>query len=70
MLVPRELDPVAAGARMPLPPQKPAPPAEAKVRTRSTTSSAVQSHSTQLRRPIRGWQDVPKPGAGWTMRNR
>ena len=70
MLVPRELDPVAAGARMPLPPQKPAPPAEAKVRTRSTTSSAVQSHSTQLRHPMRGWQNVSKPGAGWTMRSR
>ena len=33
MLVPRELDPVAAGARMPLPPEKPPPPVEAKVRT-------------------------------------
>ncbi len=70
MLVPRELDPVAAGARMPLPPQKPVPPAEAKVRTRSTTSSAVQSHSMQLRRSIRGLQDVPKPRDGWTMRSR
>jgi len=70
MLVPRELDPVAAGARMPLPPQKPAPPAEAKVRTRSAISSAVQPHSMQIRRPIRRSQNVPKPGEGWTMRSR
>jgi peptidoglycan lytic transglycosylase A len=70
MLVPRELDPVAAGARMPLPPQKPAPPAEAKVRTRSTISSAVLPHSMQIRRPIRRSQNVPKPGEGWTMRSR
>jgi len=70
MLVPRELDPVTAGARMPLPPQKPVPPAEAKTGTRSTTSSAVQSHSMQLRRSIRGLQDVPKPRDAWTMRSR
>jgi membrane-bound lytic murein transglycosylase A len=75
MLVPRELDPVAAGARMPLPPQKPAPPPEAKVKTRSTTSSAVQPHPMQPRRPVRGLQDVPnsnvaKPGVGWTLRSR
>ncbi len=77
MLVPRELDPVAAGARMPLPPQRPPPPpppAEAKVKTRSTTSTAVQSHGVQVRRPIRALQDAPrdapKPGAGWTMRSR
>ena len=70
MLVPRELDPVAAGARMPLPPQKPAPPAEAKVRTRSAISSAVQPHSMQIRRPIRRSQNVPKPGEGWTTRSR
>ena len=70
MLVPRELDPVAAGARMPLPPQKPAPPAEAKAITRSTTSSAVQSHSTQLRRFLHGLQGLPKPRDDWTMRSR
>ena len=45
MLVPRELDPVAAGARMPLPPQKPPPPAEVMARTRPATSSVVQLHS-------------------------
>jgi membrane-bound lytic murein transglycosylase A len=69
MLVPRELDPVAAGARMPLPPQKPALPAEAKAITRSKTSSAVQAHSTQLRRFIHGLQSLPKRD-GWTMRSR
>jgi membrane-bound lytic murein transglycosylase A len=70
MLVPRELDPVAAGARMPLPPQRPAPPAEVKVRTPSKPFSTVPSHSTQLRRPMRILQGVPWPGAGWTMRSR
>jgi len=70
MLVPRELDPVAAGARMPLPPQRPAPPAEANARTRF----AVQSQATQLKRPMRlrevPRRDVAKPGVGWTMRSR
>jgi membrane-bound lytic murein transglycosylase A len=70
MLVPRELDPVAAGARMPLPPQKPPPPAEAKVKTPPKISSAVPPHATQIRRPIRLLQDTPKPSAGWTMRSR
>ena len=46
MLVPRELDPVAAGERMPLPPRKPLVPAEA--RTGSEKSSVVPS-STQFR---------------------
>jgi membrane-bound lytic murein transglycosylase A len=46
MLVPRELDPVAAGERMPLPPRKPPVPAEA--RTGSEKSSLAPS-STQLR---------------------
>jgi membrane-bound lytic murein transglycosylase A len=77
MLVPRELDPVAAGARMPLPPQRPAPPAPpavAKVKAPSKTSSAVQPHAMQVRRPLRGLRDaprdVPKSGAGWTMQSR
>lgn len=74
MLVPRELDPALAGTRMPLPPQRPAPPAppappaEAKAKTRSTTSSAVHPHAVQVRRPIRGMQYAPRPGAGWTSR--
>jgi membrane-bound lytic murein transglycosylase A len=46
MLVPRELDPVAAGERMPLPPRKPPVPVEA--RTGSEKSSVAPS-STQLR---------------------
>jgi hypothetical protein len=77
MLVPRELDPVAAGARMPLPPQRPAPPAPpavARVKAPSKTSSAVQPHVTQIRRPLRGLQDAPrdapKSGGGWTMQSR
>ena len=80
MLVPRELDPVAAGARMPLPPERPAPPPEVKVRTPSKPSTAVQSHATQLRRPVPVLQDAPKPAAtkpaiakpaaGWMMRSR
>jgi peptidoglycan lytic transglycosylase A len=59
MLVPREIDPVVVGGRMPLPPQKP-PPAEAKVKARPAKSSAVQPHSTQLQPYMRGLQDVPK----------
>jgi membrane-bound lytic murein transglycosylase A len=85
MLVPRELDPVAAGARMPLPPLKPAPPPEPKAATRPTVSSAVQSHATQPKRPMPGLQDGPKPSGtkpsvakptiakpdeGWTIRSR
>jgi membrane-bound lytic murein transglycosylase A len=53
MLVPRELDPVTAGARMPLPPQKPPPPVEANVRTHALKSFAVLSHPTQFRRSVR-----------------
>ena len=77
MLVPCELDPVVAGARMPLPPLKPAPPPEPKAATRPT--------ATQPKRPMPGLQDGPKPsgtkpsvakptiakpGEGWTMRSR
>jgi membrane-bound lytic murein transglycosylase A len=51
--MPRELDPVTAGARMPLPPQKPPPPAEAIVRIRSPKSFTLLSHPAQLRRPMR-----------------
>jgi membrane-bound lytic murein transglycosylase A len=48
MLVPRALDPVAAGARMPLPPQKPPALAEVEVRAPSPRST-VLSHPAQLR---------------------
>ena len=53
MLVPRELDPVVAGERMPLPPQKPTPPAETKVATWSLKSSIGTPHPAQLRRTLR-----------------
>jgi membrane-bound lytic murein transglycosylase A len=69
MLVPRELDPAAAAARMPLPPQKPIVPAEAKTRTPSAKSPALQSQPMQ-RHSLDGLQDVPKRRAGWTTRNR
>ena len=70
MLVPRELDPVAAGVRMPLPPQKPVPPAEAKDRTQSKTLSVPQSHSVLVKRSVPPLQPVTKPAQGWTMRRR
>jgi hypothetical protein len=69
MLVPRELDPSAAAARMPLPPQKPIAPAEAKTRTPLAKSPALHSQSLQ-RHSLDGLQDVPKRRAGWTTRNR
>jgi membrane-bound lytic murein transglycosylase A len=60
ILVPRDIDPVTAGARMPLPPQKPPPPAEAKAKTQSPKSSAARLYSMPLRHSRRGLQDVPK----------
>jgi peptidoglycan lytic transglycosylase A len=51
MLVPRELDPVVAGAQMPLPPEKPPIPAEVKIRT--PTPSATLSRPSQLSRSER-----------------
>jgi len=67
MLVPRELDPVAAGERMPLPPHKPLVPAETKARTRSVKSSVVPS-PTQLRPSIRHCKTC-QTREGW-MRSR
>jgi membrane-bound lytic murein transglycosylase A len=46
MLVPEELDPVAAGERMPLPPEKPLSAARASVRTTSPKSPTVLFHPT------------------------
>jgi membrane-bound lytic murein transglycosylase A len=60
MLVPRDIDPVAAGARMPLPPQKPPPPVVAKAKTQSPKSSAVRLNSMPVPHSKRGLQDVPK----------
>ena len=51
LLVPRELDPVAAGARMPLPPKKPPHAAEA-TRTPFPKSPAVLPHSAHLGRSL------------------
>ena len=44
MLVPRELDPVAAGAPMPLPPEKPPPAARASLRAHSPKTPTVLPH--------------------------
>jgi membrane-bound lytic murein transglycosylase A len=49
MLVPRELDPVAAGARMPLPPERPPPAVQASAKTPSPKSPSVMPHSAHLR---------------------
>ena len=70
MLVPRELDPVASAARMPVPPQKPPPPIQAKTSVRSAKSYAPQSHSMQLGRSPHGLQDAPKRRKSWTMGSR
>jgi membrane-bound lytic murein transglycosylase A len=43
LLVPRELDPVTAGARMPLPPEKPSFIAQAKINTFATAPTACRS---------------------------
>jgi membrane-bound lytic murein transglycosylase A len=61
MLVPRELDPVVAGARMPLPPHRPAPPPEVKARTPS---------KRDVPKPALAKPPVAKPAAGWMMRSR
>jgi membrane-bound lytic murein transglycosylase A len=64
MLVPRELDPVHAGARMPLPPQKPAPPAEAKANSKASLKASLQASPNVNRcraRPTR--TALPRPAA-------
>jgi membrane-bound lytic murein transglycosylase A len=53
MLVPREIDPVAAGARMPLPPEKP-PFLVASARTSAPKSPPVPPHLARLRPPLPG----------------
>ena len=64
MLVPREIDPVAAGARMPLPPQKPPLPTETKEKIRPAKKpSAIRPYSMELERYIRGVKDLPKSRA-------
>ena len=55
MLVPSELDPVAAGAHMPLPPEKPRTAVEKDVRKKSAAkSSTVLPQSAHLRRTRTG----------------
>jgi membrane-bound lytic murein transglycosylase A len=59
MLVPRELDPVAAGERMPLPPQKPPPAAKASVRPLwPNTSHPVYPRWYRPKRPTPAWVPV------------
>ena len=59
MLVPRELDPVAAGERMPLPPQKPPPAAKARVRPLSlNTSHPAYPQWYRPKRPTPAWVPV------------
>ena len=55
MLVPRELDPVAAGARMPLPREKPPPAAKAQLKSSNAKFAAS-------RPPSAVWQVLPLPG--------
>ena len=70
MLVPREIDPIAAGARMPLPPWRPQVPAEAKSGRRSAKSSvAVPSHPVQLKRSISDCKTC-QTRENWMMRSR
>ena len=52
MLVPREIDPVAAGARLPLPREKPPLLALASAKTSSPKSSPVPLHLAHLRRSL------------------
>jgi len=52
MLVPREIDPVVLGARIPLPPKKPPLLVLASVRNSSSRSPAVPPHPVHLRRPL------------------
>ena len=59
MLVPRELDPVAAGERMPLPPVKPPPAAKARVRPPwPKAPHPVSSRLLRAKTPRPGWMAV------------
>jgi len=59
MLVPRELDPVAAGERMPLPPQKPLPAVKTSVRTQSPkTPHPVYTRWNRPKRPAPAWMPL------------
>ena len=59
MLVPRELDPVAAGRRMPLPPEKPRPATKASLRTASPKSlHPAHLWRSRAKAPTPGWWAV------------
>ena len=59
MLVPRELDPVAAGERTPLPPERPPPAAKASVKTLSSKAShPVYPRWYRPKRPTTAWMPV------------
>jgi membrane-bound lytic murein transglycosylase A len=59
MLVPRELDPVAAGERMPLPPQKPLLAVKTSVRTQSPkTPHPVYTRWNRPKRPTPAWMPL------------
>jgi membrane-bound lytic murein transglycosylase A len=59
MLVPRELDPVAAGTRMPLPPEKPRPATKASLRTASPKSlHPAHLWRSRAKAPTPGWWAV------------
>ncbi len=53
MLVPRDLDPVAAAAYMPLPPKKPPPPAVANATTQRSSPLATRVRQGRLQRSAR-----------------
>jgi hypothetical protein len=64
LLVPRELDPVTAGARIPLPPEKPSFIAQAKISTSPTTCHIGRTFGgpcaipRPARPPMLGWVAV------------
>jgi membrane-bound lytic murein transglycosylase A len=58
MLVPRELDPVTTGARMPLPPPRPPPPAE--IKPRPPSAKSVTKPNNAPARPVSGGYVQPK----------
>jgi len=58
MLVPRELDPVAAGEQMPLPPVRPPPAAAARVRPWPRAPHPVYFRPYRAKTPRSGWMAV------------
>jgi peptidoglycan lytic transglycosylase A len=63
LLVPRELDPVTAGAQMPLPPEKPSFIAQAKI----STISAISPTTCRIGRTIGGPCAIPRPARPRTL---